>query len=418
MAKKIYVPTESYANWQALLAQPDRHWKEGYSAMTLAQCWEAAAREPGGFPPEVTAALSSSGVPELADLSLILAIPEFQVDLPGGQRSSQTDVLAIASNRRGLVPLAVEGKVDESFGPTIGERRKDPSTGVTERLGFLQQTLGLSALDDSIRYQLLHRTVSAVLIAEQFCSRNAVMLVHSFSLENKWFDDFEAFAGQFAARPKIGQITAIGVHRGVSLYIGWCSGDQRFRREQRIGIAEIPALLKALHFAADKHRDQRRKDAEASPYINHPIEVAELLARIGCVTDLITLQGAILHDTIEDTQTTPEELEVQFGLEVRKVVEEVTDDKTLEKAERKRLQVEHSAHVSLRAKQIKLADKIANVRAVTEAPPAKWPLSRRKEYLEWTSQVVTGLRGCNAPLEKLYDQVLAKGRQVLNRVGE
>jgi guanosine-3',5'-bis(diphosphate) 3'-pyrophosphohydrolase len=178
------------------------------------------------------------------------------------------------------------------------------------------------------------------------------------------------------------------------------------------------ALLKALHFAADKHRDQRRKDAEASPYINHPIEVAELLARVGGVTDLITLQGAILHDTIEDTQTTPEELEALFGREVRKVVEEVTDDTTLDKADRKRLQVEHAPHVSLRAKQIKLADKIANVRAVTEAPPAKWPLSRRKEYLEWTSQVIAGLRGCNAPLEKLYDQLLENGRRVLNSVAE
>src|SRR6185436_14890407 len=108
----------------------------------------------------------------------------------------------------------------------------------------------------------------------------------------------------------------------------------------------IAAILKALHFAADKHRDQRRKDEEASPYINHPIEVAEMLARVGGVTDLVTLQGAILHDTIEDTNTTPEELEVHFGREVRDVVLEVTDDKTLEKMERKRLQIEHAAHIS------------------------------------------------------------------------
>src|SRR5258706_6496950 len=105
----------------------------------------------------------------------------------------------------------------------------------------------------------------------------------------------------------------------------------------------VTQILKALHFAADKHRDQRRKDEEASPYINHPIEVAELLARVGGVTDLVTLQGAILHDTIEDTDTTPEELERQFGSEVRRVVEEVTDDKSLPKADRKRLQIEHAA---------------------------------------------------------------------------
>ena len=175
----------------------------------------------------------------------------------------------------------------------------------------------------------------------------------------------------------------------------------------------IAQLLKALHFAADKHRDQRRKDVEASPYINHPIEVAELLARIGGVTDLITLQGAILHDTIEDTDTSPEELEREFGPEVRRVVEEVTDDKKLPKADRKRLQIEHAPHLSERARQVKLADKISNVRSVTETPPAKWPLARRQEYLDWTEQVVAGLRGCNPALETLYSELLETGRRVL-----
>src|SRR5205085_7216934 len=174
-------------------------------------------------------------------------------------------------------------------------------------------------------------------------------------------------------------------------------------------------LLKALHFAAHKHREQRRKDVEASPYINHPIEVAELLARVGGVTDLVTLQGAILHDTIEDTQTTGAELEAAFGAEVRRVVEEVTDDKRLPKAERKRLQIEHAPHLSARARQIKLADKIANVRGVTQTPPADWPLERRQEYLNWTEQVVAGCRGCNAALEDFYDRVLAEGRRILSQ---
>ena len=176
----------------------------------------------------------------------------------------------------------------------------------------------------------------------------------------------------------------------------------------------VAAILKALHFAADKHRDQRRKDAEASPYINHPIEVAELLARIGGVTDIVTLQAAILHDTLEDTETTREELDAAFGSEVRQVVEEVTDDTTLEKVERKRLQIEHAPHISSRAKLVKLADKIANVRAVTQTPPATWPLRRRQEYLDWSERVVAGLRGCNPPLEKLYDQVLREGRHALD----
>ena len=175
----------------------------------------------------------------------------------------------------------------------------------------------------------------------------------------------------------------------------------------------IAAILKALHFAATKHRDQRRKGEEASPYINHPIEVAELLAREGGVTDPVLLQAAILHDTIEDTKTTPQELEEAFGTQVRSVVEEVTDDKRLPKAERKRLQIEHAPHLSKRARQIKIADKISNVRAVTVSPPADWPLERRQEYLNWTEQVVAGCRGCNVALEGLYDEILAEGRRTL-----
>jgi guanosine-3',5'-bis(diphosphate) 3'-pyrophosphohydrolase len=175
----------------------------------------------------------------------------------------------------------------------------------------------------------------------------------------------------------------------------------------------VTAILKALHFAAIKHRDQRRMDAEVSPYINHPIEVAELLARIGGVTDLVILQGAILHDTIEDTMTTPEELEEAFGPEVRRVVEEVTDDKRLPKAERKRLQIEHAPHLSERAKQIKIADKISNTQAVIRTPPVDWPMERRREYLDWSENVVAGLRGCNQSLESYYDQVLESGKRAL-----
>jgi len=178
-------------------------------------------------------------------------------------------------------------------------------------------------------------------------------------------------------------------------------------------LTTLPAILKALHFAASKHRDQRRKDVEASPYINHPIEVAELLSRVGGVQDLTTLQVAILHDTIEDTKTAPEELEEAFGSEVRRVVEEVTDDKRLPKLERKRLQIEHAPQLSERAKQIKLADKISNVRSVTQTPPADWTLQRRREYLDWTKQVVPGLRGCNTSLESLYYPLLQGARDAL-----
>ena len=175
------------------------------------------------------------------------------------------------------------------------------------------------------------------------------------------------------------------------------------------------ALLTALTFAARKHRDQRRKDAEASPYINHPIEVAEILVRIGGVDDVVVLQTALLHDTLEDTQTSPEELEREFGSAVRKLVGEVTDDKTLPKQTRRRLQIEHAPHLSPRAKLIKLADKICNVRDVTHMPPKDWNQQRRLEYLDWAAAVVAGCHGTNPALEQHFDTLLREARAVVNR---
>jgi (p)ppGpp synthase/HD superfamily hydrolase len=172
-------------------------------------------------------------------------------------------------------------------------------------------------------------------------------------------------------------------------------------------------VLQALQFAALKHRDQRRKDEAASPYVNHLITVAHLLATVGGVTDPVTLMGGILHDTLEDTATTPAELEAAFGSEVCQVVQEVTDDKNLPRSERKRLQIQHAPHCSHQARQIKLADKIANVQDIIANPPKAWSLDRRQEYLAWTAQVVAGCRGTNPALEALYDQTLAQGWQAL-----
>ena len=170
-------------------------------------------------------------------------------------------------------------------------------------------------------------------------------------------------------------------------------------------------LLKAVNFAADKHRHQRRKDRERSPYVNHPIAVAETLARVGNVSNLTALQAALLHDTIEDTKTTPEDLEQVFGPEVRDLVLEVTDDKTQPKQERKQLQIEHAVHLSDRAKQIKMADIICNVCDILHSPPTEWSLDRKLEYLSWGEAVVDGCRGVNDGLELRFDEVLAKARQ-------
>jgi guanosine-3',5'-bis(diphosphate) 3'-pyrophosphohydrolase len=172
-------------------------------------------------------------------------------------------------------------------------------------------------------------------------------------------------------------------------------------------------LLKAMRFSAIKHRDHRRKDILQSPYINHPIQVAETLWEIGGVRDDATLVAAILHDTIEDTRTLPDEIRANFGEEVLGLVLEVTDDKNLPKEERKRLQIEHAPHKSVPAKLIKLADKICNLGDILHSPPPDWSLARRQEYLFWTEQVVAGLRGTNPALEKKYDETLEAGKQIL-----
>jgi guanosine-3',5'-bis(diphosphate) 3'-pyrophosphohydrolase len=172
-------------------------------------------------------------------------------------------------------------------------------------------------------------------------------------------------------------------------------------------------LLEAVRFAAEKHRTQRRKDAERSPYINHPIEVAQLLWEVGGVRDVNVLLAAVLHDTIEDTGTRPEEISDRFGEQVLSFVLEVTDDKNLPKDERKRLQIVNAQHKSYGAKLIKLADKACNVRNLVTMPPKDWSLKRRQEYLLWGEKVVAGLRGTNSALEEYYDHELSSGKALL-----
>jgi len=166
----------------------------------------------------------------------------------------------------------------------------------------------------------------------------------------------------------------------------------------------MQTLIAAFAFAAHKHRDQRRKDASASPYINHPIALAQVLANEGGVLEEPVLAAAALHDTIEDTQTSPAEIEAAFGKAICDIVLEVTDDKRLPKHERKRLQIEHAAAISREAKLVKLADKICNLRDVASHPPAGWSRERRLEYFDWAKAVVDRLRGVHPGLEALFDR--------------
>jgi guanosine-3',5'-bis(diphosphate) 3'-pyrophosphohydrolase len=173
-------------------------------------------------------------------------------------------------------------------------------------------------------------------------------------------------------------------------------------------MTDMQQLLDAVMFAADKHRNQRRKDAEASPYINHPIALAHLLATTGGIDDIVVLQAAVLHDTIEDTETTEAELRARFGDEVTSIVLEVTDDKSLPKQRRKELQVEHAPHKSAGAVLVKLADKTCNLRDIANAPPADWPLSRRQEYFDWAKRVVDALPALSPGLRAAFDAAYAQ----------
>lgn len=174
-------------------------------------------------------------------------------------------------------------------------------------------------------------------------------------------------------------------------------------------MADLQKLTRAMSFAAQKHTDQRRKGARAEPYINHLVEVVDLLVQHTGGQDIDLLCAGMLHDTVEDTDTTKEELVRAFGENVADIVMECTDDKHLPKEARKRLQVEHAPHKSDAAKMVKMADKISNLRAILTSPPPDWSEQRKQEYFTWAKAVVDGCRGVNAGLEKEFDSVYKKG---------
>jgi (p)ppGpp synthase/HD superfamily hydrolase len=167
----------------------------------------------------------------------------------------------------------------------------------------------------------------------------------------------------------------------------------------------IKKYTKCMNFAAQKHSTQRRKDSAKTPYINHPIGVANILANEGDVTDIDVLMAALLHDTVEDTDCSFEEIEEHFGKDIRKIVDEVTDDKSLPKAERKRLEIEHALTVSPKAKLVKLADKLYNLRDLQREIPEGWNKERADEYFIWAKKVVDNLKGTNVKLEAKLDEV-------------
>ena len=224
--KRIFIPTKDGTDWQRLLGQPKLHWKKGRSAMSAAACWEDSQPR---LPTEIVNVLEASDDPVISNLELLVAIPEWEVDLPGGDKASQTDVLAITRNTMGLVILGVEAKVDEKFGPTIDEVKLEASKGQLERISYLEYELGRKEpFDGGIRYQLLHRSVSAILTARAFHASVAVMLVHSFCPNSSWRNDFELFSKTLDCECLTPDLCEVPNIEGPRLLLGWCKGNAKY----------------------------------------------------------------------------------------------------------------------------------------------------------------------------------------------
>jgi hypothetical protein len=220
---KILIPASSPEDWKQFLAEPEKQWKSGYSARSLAYCWH----ESDGMPPEISAVLGQA--PSLKSLKTIFAIPEHKVPLPGGGRASQNDVWVLGESSGGLVSITVEGKVSEPFGPSVGEWFENKTVGKEKRLKFLCAELGFDYPPPlKVRYQLLHRTVSAILEAKRFRAKEAVMVVHTFSKTNKWFEDFQYFLSLFDLEAGINQVVSVKIANEINLSFAWVHGSEKY----------------------------------------------------------------------------------------------------------------------------------------------------------------------------------------------
>ena len=226
MNPRIYILAEGPENFKNFLAEPDKQWKTGYSAKTLAYSWCEAA----GFPSEISNAFKDSNHPVFELVEPLLIIPEHKVDLAGGRRPSQNDVFVLAKSAAGLISIAVEGKVSEPFGDVVENwLGNNPSDGKTTRLQFLIETLGIEdAPIHDIRYQLLHRTASALLEADKFNASHALMLVHSFSQEDEHISDYRKFLTLFGLEAVLNAVVGPVKRSGKNLYFCWVRGNKKY----------------------------------------------------------------------------------------------------------------------------------------------------------------------------------------------
>jgi len=220
---KILIPSSGPEDWKQFLVEPEKQWKSGYSARSLAYCWQEA----DGMPQDMVSVLEQ--VSSLSNLKTIFAIPEHKVALPGGSRASQNDVWVLAESSSGLVSIAVEGKVSEPFGSTVREWFSKKTVGKEKRLKFLCSELGLNFPPPiHLRYQLLHRTVSAIIEAKRFHTKEAVMVVHSFSKTNEWLNDYQYFLSLFGLESGINQAVTTRIDDEINLTFAWVHGSEKY----------------------------------------------------------------------------------------------------------------------------------------------------------------------------------------------
>mgnify|MGYP005838687073 CR=1 FL=1 len=214
---RIMVPARGPEDWQALLADPVKHWRAGFSAMATARSWSAAS----GLPPEIAALVGP-------DAELLLAVPEHKVALPGGERASQCDVFALVRQGGDTLALAVEAKVDEPFDRTLKDWMGAGTSGKRARLGAIRDLLGCADPPGNLRYQLFHRTAATILEARRFGTTRAAMIVQSFSQEHRWYNDFAAFCTFLGVQPERGRALTYRLPDGMELTLGWATGEARF----------------------------------------------------------------------------------------------------------------------------------------------------------------------------------------------
>ena len=233
---RIYIPANKAEDWKWLLAKPHKHWKPGHSAMALARSWQEA----DDFPESVKRVFRRSAIALFEDIKLLLAFPEYKVDLKGGKRPSQNDIFILANGDSQLISITVEGKVSEPFGDTVAKWEENGSQEKCCRLKFLLETLALgeNVPIDNIAYQLLHRTASAIIEARSFKAENALMLVHSFSQSNEHFEDYSRFLALFDLEAKLDSLVFAKNIDGINLYFCWVKGNSKYLKPEETKVVK------------------------------------------------------------------------------------------------------------------------------------------------------------------------------------